>query len=274
MRKFDLTVSIVLYKNPVEEINNILSLLLNSTLKLKIYLIDNSDTDILKCTKTDERIEYIFNRNNLGYGKAHNIAIEKAFNESLYHLILNSDVSFDPSILGEAFNFMEINRDVALLSPLILYESGAIQYMCRMLPTPLDLFVRRFIPSILKPYFQKGLDNYLLKGSNYNEIMNVPNLPGSFMFIRVECLKVVGGFDKNYFMYVEDIDLVRRLHKNYKTVFYPHIKITHSLKQESSKINRLLFHHIQSAIYYFNKWGWFFDKDRKAVNLRLKEYLK
>jgi GT2 family glycosyltransferase len=274
MHPLDLTVSIVLYKNPVEEITGLLSILLQSGLRLKIYLIDNSETDVLKCTKIDERIEYIFNSKNIGYGRSHNIAIEKSFEEAAYHLILNSDTVFEPSILIEAFEFMENNKNVALLTPLIFYKNGALQYMCRMLPTPFDLIVRRFAPNFLKSLFRKRLDNYLLKSSGYNKIMNIPNLQGSFMFTRTNCLKAIGGFDEKFFMYVEDIDLVRRLHKNYQTLFYPHIKITHSFKQESSRINRLLFYHIKSAIYYFNKWGWFFDKERRMINLKVKEYLK
>jgi GT2 family glycosyltransferase len=169
---------------------------------------------------------------------------------------------------------MENNKDVALLNPLIFYENGDIQYMCRMLPTPMDLIIRRFFPNILKPLFRKRLDNYLMKSSGYDKIMNIPNLQGSFMFVRTNCLKAIGGFDENYFMYVEDIDLVRRLHRNYRTLFYPHIKITHSFQHGSSKINKLLFYHIRSAIYYFNKWGWLFDKERRMINLKVKEYLK
>lgn len=70
--------SIVLYKNKKEHINRLVNNLLNTSIDIKINLVDNSPTDELKyLADLDPRIEYIFNNANLGYGKAHNIAIRK-----------------------------------------------------------------------------------------------------------------------------------------------------------------------------------------------------
>lgn len=67
-------------------------------------------------------------------------------------------------------------------------------------------------------------------------------------------------------MYLEDTDLNRRLHREYKTIFYPEVEIFHEYGKESYKNRKLLKYHIQSAIYYFNKYGWIFDKERKRIN--------
>ena len=96
--------------------------------------------------------------------------------------------------------------------------------------------------------------------------MNVPVLSGCFMFLRTSALKDVGLFDENIFMYLEDTDLSRRIHTKYKTIFYPKVQITHEYAKESNKSKKLLKYHIQSAIYYFNKWGWVFDKQRDEIN--------
>lgn len=110
--------------------------------------------------------------------------------------------------------------------------------------------------------------------SGYNKIMNVPNLSGCFMFLRVDALKHVGLFDENIFMYLEDVDLNRRIHKHYKTIYYPKEEIIHEYKKASYGSRKLLGYHILSTIYYFNKWGWFFDKDRNIINNQLTQDIR
>jgi GT2 family glycosyltransferase len=89
------------------------------------------------------------------------------------------------------------------------------------------------------------------------------------MLFRKEALDKAGLFDERYFMYMEDIDITRRVHQHFKTVYYPSVHIYHGHARESYRINKLLFTHIKSAIRYFNKWGWFFDAERREVNRRV-----
>ncbi len=89
------------------------------------------------------------------------------------------------------------------------------------------------------------------------------------MFLRSDALKKVGLFDERYFIYMEDIDLSRRIAREYKTIYFPNVHIYHGHARESYGFNKLLLLHIHSAIKYFNKWGWFFDKDRKVTNQRV-----
>ena len=67
-------------------------------------------------------------------------------------------------------------------------------------------------------------------------------------------------------MYLEDYDLCRRIGQKYKTVYYPFSEIAHKHGRGSYRSKKLLIYHIGSAIKYFNKWGWFFDKERKIKN--------
>lgn len=259
--------SIVLYKNDIKKISKVIdSFLANKNLEFKLYLLDNSpNNDLNILSKKDNRIEYIFNNANLGYGKAHNIAIKKSINDgALYHVILNPDIYFDNTVINGILKYMEQNLDVGNIMPKVLYPDGEIQYLCKLLPTPIDLVFRRFIP--FKGIKDMINERYELYFSQYDKIVNIPNLSGCFMFLRVEALKEVGLFDENIFMYLEDVDLNRRIHQKYKTIFYPHVQIYHEHGKESYKNKKLLKAHIKSAIYYFNKWGWFFDKDRKKIN--------
>ena len=72
-------------------------------------------------------------------------------------------------------------------------------------------------------------------------------------------------------MYCEDFDLIRRLHRVSKTLFYPEVTIIHDHAKESYKSKKMLFAHIKSAVKYFNKYGWFFDSERKKMNQKILE---
>ena len=266
--------SLVLYHNKKEQVVKVIKSVLDTNFKVKLYLIDNSSNDDLKeLEKIDKRIEYIFNNENLGYGKAHNIAIKKSIEYKIpYHIVLNPDIYFNRGVLEELYNYMQLNQDVGNLMPKVLFPNGDIQYLCKLLPTPLDLIFRRFIP--FKNLKEKRNILYELRFTKYNQIINVPNLSGCFMFLRTDVLKEIGLFDENFFMYLEDTDLNRRIHRKYKTIFYPKVSIYHEFAKESYKNKKLLYYHIKSAIYYFNKWGWFFDKERDQINKKTLKELK
>lgn len=263
---FEISCSIVLYNNPSDEVRKAVESFLKYPGKIKLYLIDNSPEDHLRYQFISPNIEYIFNGRNLGYGAGHNIAIKKARRHSLYHLILNPDVEFNPSILVGLYNFMEQNKSVGLVMPKVLYRNGDTQYLCKRLPSPADLFLRRFVPGKLKFMLKKFLDGYELRHKNYNELMAVPNLSGCFMFIRSEIFASVGLFDEQYFMYLEDTDLSRRINRYYQTVYYPLETIIHGYRKASYKNLKLTKHHLVSSVKYFNKWGWFKDHSRSFIN--------
>jgi GT2 family glycosyltransferase len=263
-----------LYYNKKEQLTKAINSFLNTGLKVKLYLVDNSSNDELKeLDKMDSRIEYIFNNANLGYGAGHNIAIRKSIEDGVvYHLVLNSDIYFESGVLEELFDYMENHQDVGNIIPQVRYPDGKIQHLCKLLPTPTDLILRRFIPS--RSWKAKRNEQYELRWTGYDKVMNVPSVSGCFMFLRVATLENIGLFDENIFMYLEDIDLNRRIHSKYKTLFYPKVEIVHEYAKESYVNKKLLMFHIKSAIYYFSKWGWVFDREREEINQGfIKSYL-
>jgi GT2 family glycosyltransferase len=273
---YKLNSSIVLYNNNKTQLEKVITCFLNSNLAVTLYLVDNSSDDSLAVLKKlDNRIMYIFNNANLGFGKAHNIALRKSIEENIpYHLILNPDVYFNKGVLEELYYFMEANKDVGLVMPKVLYPDSTIQYLCKLLPTPFDLFGRRFLNSgPFKKIVEKGNEIYELRFTGYDKIMEVPYLSGCFMFIRTEVLKKVGLFDERFFMYLEDTDLSRRINRVSKTVYYPEVSIYHEYGKGSYKNPKLLKYHLDSAIKYFNKYGWLFDKEREEINKKTLEKL-
>ncbi len=257
-----INVSIVLYKHSFAEVALLVGVLRDSSVVSCIFLIDNSP--VVNSEFGLLPVTYIFNNKNLGYGAAHNIAIRKSIDQKCpYHLVVNPDITFDPLILKNIVDFMDINSNVGLLMPKVYYPNGEIQYLCKLLPTPVDLIFRRFLPQM---WTQKRIAKFEMRDCGYNHTMDVPYLSGCFMFLRVESLSKVGMFDERFFMYPEDIDLTRRIHRKYRTVFYPEVSVVHQHAQGSYSNVKLLFIHIRNMVRYFNKWGWFFDKERREIN--------
>jgi len=258
--------SIVLYHNDQEQLKNAIKSFLDTTLEVKLYLIDNSLNNSLKeLNELDGRIEYIFNNANLGYGTAHNIAIKKSIEGSIpFHIVLNPDIYFNSEVIEKLYNYMTNNIDIGHIMPKVLYPDGEIQYLTKLVPSPFDLIFRRFIP--FKNWKEKKNFKYELRFAGYNKTANVPYLSGCFMFLRIKALEDVGMFDERFFMYPEDIDLTRRIHAKYKTIYYPEVSIVHEHEKASFKSFKMMKIHMWNMIKYFNKWGWFFDDERKKFN--------
>lgn len=266
-----ITASIVTYYTNLIDLERVFNCVLNSPIE-KLYVVDNSsDVSIKEFVNRCSIAEYISNINN-GYGGGHNIAIKKALEiNSIYHVVLNSDIYWTENVIEQLISYMEKNNDVGQIMPKVFYPDGRLQYLCKMVPTPMDLIFKRFLPTKLA---QKRLYKFQLRFTGYDKIMNVPYLSGCFMFFRVSALKEIGLFDERFFMYPEDIDITRRMHAKYKTIFYPFVSIVHAHAAASKTSKKMLKIHILNMIKYFNKWGWIFDRQRRLFNQRLLEELK
>ncbi len=266
-----LNASIVIYHPDWQEVEQIVLTLLAAPIVERIYLIDNSPVEtpymasLIEKTKGNAtKVIYRFLGKNVGYGAAHNIALQESLKANVkYHLVINSDIQFNPTILTQLATYMDEHPTVGHIMPKVTYPNGETQYLCKLLPTPMNLFGRRFLP---KSWTQKQNERFELRASGYNKIMNVPYLSGCFMFLRTEALQQVGLFDERFFMYPEDIDLTRRIHQHYQTLFYPHATIVHAHRAASYKNYKYLWIHIANLCRYFNKWGWLCDKERIRVN--------
>lgn len=273
-----ITASIVTYNNNVLDLEAVLRSLLISPVQ-KVWIIDHSDVftrlegELNEYMRNDEEfrkhigcgfvLKYVRHRNN-GYGGGHNVAIREAISEgSEYHLVINPDVWFGPEVVPAIWKAMENDHSIAQIMPKVLYLNGEVQYVAKLLPSPLDLIGRFFFPHFL---IRRRNDRHELKHSGYDKVMNVPFLSGCFMFLRISALQEIGLFDERFFMYAEDIDISRRLHSRYKTLFYPKVTIYHRFSRLSYHSWRISLIHICSVIKYFNKWGWIYDSERRCVN--------
>ena len=267
-----LNVSIVLYNPNWQEVSDLTATLLQSKYVDHIYWIDNSPTS--SCPQPiDTRVIYQHNQRNIGYGAAHNIAIRESIYDNVpYHLVINPDIILNAKELEQMLQFISSHPEVGSLMPKVVYPNGELQYLCKLLPTPFDVFGRRFLP---RQWMEHRNHTYEMRASGYNKLMNVPYLSGCFMLLRTQAVQQARLFDERFFMYPEDMDLTRRIHRDYLTVFFPHATIIHNHEKASYKSLKMLWIHIVNMCRYFNKWGWFCDKERTLFNQTvMNEYLK
>lgn len=262
-----LTASIVSYHHRTSEIHKVIDCVLAGPVD-KLFIIDNSSNDCLRELEgVSDRVRYIHSM-NCGYGAGHNIAIREAMEVgAIYHVIVNPDIYFGEGVLEQLVAYMNVNKEIGLVMPKILYPNGELQYLCKLLPTPFDLLLRRF--GLWKKYREKRDIRYELRFADYNQEMQVPSLSGCFMFARMSILKQVDGFDERYFMYAEDLDLCRRIGKIAQTMYYPKVSVYHAYAKGSYKNRKLLRYHMCSMFKYFNKCGWLWDIERKTINKRV-----
>jgi GT2 family glycosyltransferase len=281
--EYKITASLVLYNPNEEKLNKVIESFLSSKVEnIKLCFVDNSpqEIDFVKksVAKDADRLEYIFNNANIGFGAAHNIAIEKYIEKSEYHLILNPDIYFDEDLLPSLCERLDKDKDIGLCIPKVFFPDDSVQHVNRRLPSPMDVgmrFATRKLPvigPILAKIFKKSMDRYELKDIDQTKSFICPSIQGSFMFFRSEALKKIGFFDDRYFMYFEDIDISRRCAREYKNVVFADLKMYHSWERGSHTNKLLQRYHINAAKEYFKKWGWIFDKERKQLNKSIMEY--
>ncbi|CAD7811230.1 hypothetical protein CHRY9390_02322 [Chryseobacterium aquaeductus] len=260
------TASIVLYNSNPNEIEKLCLNIFEYFDTILLHLIDNSPNNQLKFLENlSKNINYIHLPNNPGFGSAHNVAMQKAIDiDSKYHFVINPDIILIEDVFTPMLKYMENNIKIAMMMPKILNLDLSKQYLPKLLPTPIDLFLRK----IKKPAFLyvKFINQYELRFVDDKRIYEAPVLSGCFTLFRTSVLKEKGLYDDGFFMYFEDWDISRRIHSDYKTIIFQKVSVIHEYESGANKNKKLFKIFIKSAVRYFNKWGWFFDKERKGIN--------
>jgi GT2 family glycosyltransferase len=268
------TASLVVYQTPAAELQPLFRSL-QATVKTWV-LVDNSagqpnEADTRKQAVAAHGGLYFAAPRNAGFGAGHNLALQvlrdAAITEPL-HLIVNPDIAFAPEVLVQLTKVMTERTDVGWVMPQVRSEAGLAQPLCKLLPTPWDLLGRRFVPRVLQQVFGLQHSKYELKETLETASDNVPFLSGCFIFARRALLEETNGFDARYFMYMEDVDLCRRARRHAKLLYWPEVHVVHGHRRGSYHHPRLTFFHVRSAVRYFSRWGWFFDRERNVVNRR------
>lgn len=259
-----ITASLVLYRNNPTVFEEAIRSTIESDGAALLSIVDNSPEPIQSDWFAHPRVRYLHAGSNLGFGAGHNRAFAALANESDVHFIVNPDISFAPTTLRALSEVFATTADVAAAMPAIYDEQDQQQHLCKALPTPVDLIVRRFVPFAS---VRRAIDRaYEFRKLPTSGLVDIPNLSGCFLAVRASAFSEVKGFDERFFMYMEDVDLVRRLGDLGRTVYVPNAKIVHGHTRSSYRLGKLMFVHVWSAFSYFGKWGWVRDPIRAKRN--------
>ncbi len=135
--------SIVSYNTSYEVITNLIDSLTSSVLN-KLYIIDNSRINLLENKLIHSKIVYMHNPSFPEFGASRNIALKKSCVEKYdYHFVINPDIYMSPLVISSMVYSMEANKSIGMMMLKIVFPNGKIQYLPKLLPTPLTLIGRK-----------------------------------------------------------------------------------------------------------------------------------
>lgn len=207
-------------------------------LNVEIFLVDNSSTDgsVEYLRSAFPQVFYIECPENYGFGRANNIAMTRSVGE--YILILNPDTLIGEDSLRAMVDYLNSRPHAGAAGPMILTRYGGYDRLSkRGFPTPWVSFCRL---SGLSRLFGKSrlFGRYDMQYLDPEEPASIDSLVGACMFIRREAYNAVGGFDEDYFMYGEDIDLCYRIKKAGWEIHYaPVTRIVHFQGESTKRSN-------------------------------------
>ncbi|MCU0415196.1 MAG: glycosyltransferase, partial [Ignavibacteriaceae bacterium] len=236
----DLSIIIVNY-NVKEFLQNLLQSIEKASSKIskEIIVIDNASDDgsVEVIKEKFPSLKLIENKVNVGFGRANNQGLKIASGKFI--LFINPDCIVSEDTFDKMISFFISHPDCGLAGCKILNSDGTLQLACRRsFPGPWTSFTKVTGLSNLFPN-SRIFARYNLTYLDENKTYEVDAVSGSFMMIRKEVYDKVGGFDEQFFMYGEDLDLCYRVQKAGFKVYYVHNTQIIHYKGESTKKSNL-----------------------------------
>lgn len=215
-----------------------------STIDAEIIVVDNSSKDE-SCKMVKQlfpEVTLIENKENLGFSKGNNQGVAVAKGE--YICILNPDTVVAEDTFRLLLSFVQKEENLGVVGCKLIDGTG------QFLPES-----KRNVPT-LKVAVQKIFGNskkYYANHLNQDETGKVDILVGAFMFMKSNVYKQVNGFDEDYYIYGEDIDLSYRvLTAGYNNYYFAETTAIH-YKGESTLKDKDYAKRFYSAMQLFYK---------------------
>jgi GT2 family glycosyltransferase len=246
---------IILNWNTQEDTKRCIDSILESRPKksIEIILVDNASSDGSRETlpKQFPVCQYIQNSKNIGFGAGNNRGIPAA--RGKYVFFLNSDTIVTKESLEKLLEFADHNPDAGIIGPKLLNKDGTLQYSCRNFPNLGVGFFRNTPLGRLFPH-NRYTQDYLLSDWDHQSVREVDWVSGAALLIRREALDKLKGFDEDFYMYCEDVDLCYRAREaGWKTVYFPDSIIYHIIGRSSDKAPTRMTWFFHQSMYLFYK---------------------
>jgi len=207
----------------------------------EVIVVDNSSSDD-SCEVLNNKfpfVKLIQNDENIGFSKANNLGVSKA--KGKYICILNPDTVLQENTFDEILKFYKSNIKVGFVGCQMIDGNGMFLKESK-----------RVIPSIFSSFMKVlGISKFYYSALDKDKRGYIDILAGAFMFVEKTIYDSVKGFDEDYFMYGEDIDLsYKALKKGYSNYYLGDVKIIH-FKGESTDKNSVYINRFYNAMYIF-----------------------
>lgn len=214
-------------------------------LPLRLYCVDNGSLPAYQQQlRNIPGTEFYENGKNLGFARAHNTVLDQKIGK--YHFVINPDVEINTDVLSDIADFMEKNKDIAMLTPKIRNRDGTEQLLPQKRPTFKRMFFGRIFPAIRREYTNAE--------RSAATVFDVDFCSGCFFCIRGDVFQQLHGFDERFFLYLEDADLTLRAQRFGRTVTAPQFEVIHTWQRASAKQLKPLLIHLSSAVKFLKKW--------------------
>lgn len=224
-------------------------------LDVEIFVVDNASEDDSKLVLPQKfpSVHFRWNNNNLGFSKANNSVLREAAGTHI--LFLNPDTLIPEHALEKCLRFFKNNPDAGALGVHMIDGQGRfLRESKRGFPSPSNAFWKMSGLSHLFPH-SRFFSGYYAGHLPENKLASVEVLSGAFFMITEKMLTRIGGFDPDYFMYGEDIDLSFRVKKTgFKNYYFSDVSILHFKGESTDKKS------LEIKSHFFDAMSLFIDK--------------
>lgn len=263
-------VAVVVSYGSLAQLAQLLPTLRAPTATLRVAVANNLVGDDLSAVVGDA-IELLEMGGNLGYGAAINRTVELTGAGADWVLVVNPDVTFEPGAIDELLRVGESDPSIGAVGPQILTALGEVYPSARRLPS-----LRTGVGHALLSRAWRGnpwTHRYLSDRELPPRQRDAGWLSGACVLVRARVFTELGGFDDDFFMYFEDVDLGRRIARaGYRNVYAPSATITHTGAHATSSSGRVMIraHHRSAYRYMARKYsGWYLFPLRLTLRLGL-----
>ena len=193
---------------------------------MEVEVVDNaSGDDTVEVSRRHAWVTTTALDENVGFARANNVAMDRARGRAV--LVLNPDTVVPPGALRACLDELWRDPSVGLLTPRLIDREGRIDRRChRGFPTLWSSFC--YFTTLDRVFRGPRSRRYTMGHLPETEAADVEAVSGAFMLMPRDAMVVVGGFDEQFFMYAEDIDLsLRFIEHGYRVRYWPGVDVVH-----------------------------------------------
>jgi len=223
---------------------------------LEMILVDNASSDgipqaLARAHESDARLRVVYNHANLGFGPAVNRGAAQSHGKSL--LVLNPDCLIDNDTLQRLLEMLASHPRAGVIGAVVCDENGT--------PDPASYRRDPLMRRALNTLFKRAGEGINIEGPMPDTLVEAEAVSGALMLMPRRVFEYLAGFDEDYFLHCEDLDMCRRVRDaGYHVMLAGNVHVLHG--KGSSSRHRPVF---VSRHKHRGMWRWFrkFDPDAR-----------